>query len=584
MLASRSMGRLWARGPSPSHCDKVIPVLLPIVESLRIEVCAVWPLDRLERLIELNGVEQRQILERSKHFPLQNGPKIDALPGAVVELKRQRVRPNDVEPLDAVEGMTHGVILGSAQWLDLERRLAGLQEGVSRHAKCYRRTNRRAINGVTEAGVPEEGTGVGPQATAEYLGQARGRYLRAKSRTEKGQLLTEAMRVTGYHRTALIRAWGRPERVERARRRGRVRRYGPAVVRALKMIWEAAGYPWSMRLKALLPLWLPWARKRLALSKGVEAQVRAISARQIDRVLAPDKRRIRKRMYGRTKPGTLLKHHIPIKTDHWDVTEPGFTEVDLVSHSGERADGDFLHSLDMTDIHTTWVETAAVLGKSQVRVQEALEQLRQQLPFALRGIDSDNGSEFINAHLHGYCTARKIQFTRGRPYKKDDNAHVEQKNWTHVRKHMGYLRYDTETARTAMNDVYADLRLLQNLFLPSVKLPSKERVGARVRRRYGVPRTPLERVQACPQAHATAVAALVALRDRLDPFTLAARIAKKLERVYALASSRGAQVGRTGGGADAAAKTAPASAPLKITIKPPLPSVTPCMARRGAVR
>ena len=192
-------------------------------------------------------------------------------------------------------------------------------------------------------------------------------------------------------------------------------------------------------------------------------------------------------MYGRTKPGTLLKHHIPIKTDHWDVTEPGFTEVDLVSHSGERADGDFLHSLDMTDIHTTWVETGAVMGKSQVRVQEALEQLRQQLPFALRGIDSDNGSEFINAHLHAYCQTRQIQFTRGRPYKKDDNAHVEQKNWTHVRKHMGYLRYDTEAARVAMNAVYADLRLLQNLFLPSVKLQSKERVGARLRRRYGPP-------------------------------------------------------------------------------------------------
>jgi hypothetical protein len=289
-------------------------------------------------------------------------------------------------------------------------------------------------------------------------------------------------------------------------------------------------------------------------------------------------------MYGRTKPGTLLKHHIPIKTDHWDVTEPGFMEVDLVSHSGERAEGEFLHSLDMTDIHTTWVETGAVLGKSQVRVQEALEQLRQQLPFALLGIDSDNGSEFINAHLHGYCQAQQIQFTRGRPYKKDDNAHVEQKNWTHVRKHMGYLRYDTEAARTAMNSVYADLRLLQNLLLPSVKLRSKERVGARLRRRYGPPQTPLERVQACPHADAAKVAALVALRARLDPFALAARIETHLERVYALASSRGTQIGRTGGGADAAAQTAPASTPLKTTIQTPRPSVTPFMARRGAVR
>ena len=426
---------------------------------------------------------------------------------------------------------------------------------------------------------------MGPRAKTEYLARMRDRYTRAKTRREKGRLLTEAMAMTGHHRKALIRAWRRPEPVDarRRRRRGRARRYGPAAVRALKAIWTVAGYPWSVRLKALLPLWLPWARKRLSLSQAVDAQVRTISARQIDRVLAPDKRRIRRRMYGRTKPGTLLKHHIPIKTDHWDVTEPGFTEVDLVSHSGERADGDFLHSLDMTDIHTTWVETGAVLGKSQVRVQEALEQLRQQLPFPLRGIDSDNGSEFINAHLHGYCRARKIQFTRGRPYKKDDNAHVEQKNWTHVRKHRGYLRYDTEAARVAMNAVYADLRLLQNLFLPSVKLQSKERVGARLRRRYGAPQTPLDRVQACPRADHAKVHTLVALRNRLDPFVLAARIEEKLERVYALAARRGSQPITPGGGEKTGATTAPVFSPPPLKIKTPRPSVTPFMARRSAV-
>ena len=423
---------------------------------------------------------------------------------------------------------------------------------------------------------------MGPQAKSEYLAQMRDRYVRAKTRRQKGHWLAEAMTVTGYHRKALIRAWRRPERLDqRPRRRGRARRYGPAAVRALKAIWEAASYPWSVRLKALLPMWLPWARKRLALTTTIETQVRTISARQIDRVLAPEKRRIQRRQYGRTKPGTLLKHHIPIKTDHWDVAEPGFTEVDLVSHSGDRADGEFLHSLDMTDIHTTWVETGAVLGKSEIRVQEALDQLRQQLPFALRGIDSDNGSEFINAHLYRYCQAHDIQFTRGRPYKKDDNAHVEQKNWTHVRKHMGYLRYDTEAARTAMNTVYADLRLLQNLFLPSVKLQTKERVGARLRRRYGVPQTPLDRVQACPQADPAKVAALVTLRNRLDPFDLAARIDRKLERVYALASVRGTRPINPAGGAEAGAKTAPAPAPP--TIKTPPPSVTPFMARRSAV-
>lgn len=427
---------------------------------------------------------------------------------------------------------------------------------------------------------------MGPRAKREYLAQMRDRYVRAQSRQGRGALLTEAMAVTGYHRKALIRAWGRPVRrpARGQPKRGRRCRYTAATVRALKAIWTAAGYPWSVRLKALLPTWLPWARKRLALTAEIETQLRAISARQIDRVLAPDKRRLRRRHYGGTRPGTRLKHHIPIKTDHWDVTEPGFTEVDLVSHSGDRATGEFLHSLDVTDIHTTWVETRAVLGKSQIRVQEALEQIRQQLPFVLRGIDSDNGSEFINAHLHGYCQRLGIQFTRGRPYKKDDNAHIEQKNWTHVRKHMGYLRYDSEAALAAMNAAYADLRLLQNLFLPSVQLLSKERVGARLRRRYGPAQTPLERVQTCPQADPAKVAALIRQRDTLDPFVLAARIDDRLQRLYALAAHRAPAEPTPVGGKMSGAKSAPDISPPSLKVKTPRPSVTPIAARRGAVR
>ena len=280
---------------------------------------------------------------------------------------------------------------------------------------------------------------MGPQARPEYLAQMRDRYVGA-SRMEKGRVLTEAVTVTGYHRKAIIRAWRRPAvRPPRGPHRGRPTRYDAAVVRALRAVWVAAGYPWS--------------RRRLAVSPATEAKVRTISPRQIDRLLAPDQRTIRRRRYGRTKPGTLLKHHILVKTDHWDVIEPGFTEVDLVSHSGDRADGDFLHTLNLTDIQTTWVEHGAVMGKNQVRVQERLDHLRAALPFALRGIDSDNGSEFINAHLHRYCRAQQIRFTRGRPYKKNDNAHIEQKDWTHVRKLMGYVRYDSAAALAAMNDV-----------------------------------------------------------------------------------------------------------------------------------
>jgi hypothetical protein len=380
------------------------------------------------------------------------------------------------------------------------------------------------------------GNPVGPQTTREYLARMRERYERA-DRAAKSQLLDEVCAVTGYHRKAVIRRLRRSV-VRRVGRRGRPVRYGPRVVGALRQIWEAAGYPWSVRLRALLPTWLPWAVRRWKIPRDVAEKLRTMSPRQMDRCLQPFKKELRTRQYGRTKPGTLLKQQIPLKTDRWDVAVPGFTEIDLVAHSGDRADGDFLHSLNVTDIHTTWVDTRAVMGKSQLHVQRALEQLRHRLPFRLRGIDSDNGAEFINHHLRRYCEAQRIQFTRGRPYKKDDNAHIEQKNWTHVRKLLGYVRYDSEAALVAINALYDELCVLQNLFLPSVKLVEKQRVGARLRRRYDTPRTPFERVQACAAVDRAKVRALAQLQRQLDPLALAARIAAQLTQVYQLANHR----------------------------------------------
>ena len=380
------------------------------------------------------------------------------------------------------------------------------------------------------------GTRVGPQAIREYLTRIHERYQQAR-REEKGRLLNEVCEVTGYHRKAVIRLLRRREPRRRGRR-ARPVRYGPEVIAALRAVWTAAGYPWSVRLKALLPAWLPWARKRLRLTPSVEQALRHISPRQMDRRLQTHKRQLGKRLYGRTKPGTLLKHHIPIQTERWKTTTPGFTEIDLVSHSGDCADGEFLHSLNVTDIHTTWVETRAVMGKGERRVQEALETMRGALPFRLCGIDSDNGSEFINNHLYRYCQAHQMQFTRGRPYKKDDNAHIEQKNWTHVRKLVGYVRYDSAAALEALNALYADLRLLQNLCLPSVKLVKKTRVGSRLRRQYDAPQTPLARVQACEGTDPDKVAALRRIQATLDPFALSARIDRQIQQLYRLASVR----------------------------------------------
>jgi hypothetical protein len=228
-----------------------------------------------------------------------------------------------------------------------------------------------------------------------------------------------------------------------------------------------------------------------------------------------------------------------VKTDHWDVHQPGFTEVDLVSHSGNSASGEFAHTLNVTDIHTTWTESRAVLGRGEEAVQRALNEIAGVLPFALLGVDSDNGSEFINWHLKRWCEQRQIQLTRGRPYKKDDNAHVEQKNWTHVRKLLGWDRYDTHEAVAAINELYGhELRLWLNLFLPSVKLVKKVRVGSKVRRVYDAARTPFERVWECAQTDAQKVAQLEQLRKRLDPFQMSRSIERKLERISRLANRR----------------------------------------------
>ena len=371
----------------------------------------------------------------------------------------------------------------------------------------------------------------------DYLRAIYDRYRRGSDEA-KGKILDEFCRVCDYHRKYAIRLLNGPRPGARpAPRRTRGPSYSRAVIRALAQIWEAAGYPWSVRLKAMVPIWLPWLRQRMPLTPELEAQLHAISARQIDRRLQPRKRILRRRIYGRTKPGTLLKHHIPIKTDHWNVTQPGFTEIDLVSHSGDCADGEFAHSFNVTDIHTTWTETRAVLGKGQGGIVAGLEEMRQSMPFTLRGIDSDNGSEFLNHHLVRYCRTGQIQFTRGRPYQKDDNAHIEQKNWTHVRKLIGWDRYDSTAAVQLLNDLYRhELRLMMNLFQPSVKLMRKERVGAKLKRCYDVPRTPLERLQAYPDADPKSVARLIALRDTTDPFALAKTIDDKLVRIYELAS------------------------------------------------
>ncbi len=382
---------------------------------------------------------------------------------------------------------------------------------------------------------------MGRQSRWEYFRAVYARYRGADRRTKR-VILNEFCANTRYHRKHALRLLnGPPPSRARPRSPHPARRptYGTALVSGLKAIWRAAGYPWSVRLKALIPLWMPWVRKHFRLSAELERQLLAISPRQIDRRLGPHKARLKRRVYGGTRPGRLLKHHIPIKTDHWDVHVPGFAEVDLVAHSGNCGSGEFAYSLNATDIHTAWTETRAVLGRGETAVRDALDQISTTLPFRLLGVDSDNGTEFINWHLRRWCAKRDIQHTRGRPYKKDDNAHIEQKNWTHVRKLMGWERYDTPQAVEALNDLYRnELRLWMNLFQPSVKLVKKLRVGSRLRRVYDRAQTPFDRVRASQVADPARLAELDRLRASLDPFELARRIEGKLGTIYELAHRR----------------------------------------------
>jgi len=375
----------------------------------------------------------------------------------------------------------------------------------------------------------------------KYLETVYQRY-RKSSKGSKGKILDELCEVCKYNRKyAIWKISHMPmEEKHKARpKRKRPRKYDHQVLGVLEKIWNAANYPWSLRLKEIIRLWLPWIRVRYRIPPEVEEKLLSISPSTIDRALKPKKIKLKRRLYGRTKPGALLRHKIPVRTDTWDVKRPGFTEADLVPHCGGSSQGEFIYSLNLTDILSGWVETEAVMGKGQIGILEALEKISQRFPFMILGIDSDNGSEFINYHLLSWCEKRGIQFTRSRPYKKDDNAHIEQKNWTHVRKFMGWDRYDSQKALETMNDLYEnELPLFMNLFQPSVKLVKVIRKGSRKKRVYDKPQTPLDRLLASGHLDEKRCEELKALRERLDPFKRSEVVNYKLERIWELAHYR----------------------------------------------
>lgn len=330
----------------------------------------------------------------------------------------------------------------------------------------------------------------------EYTEAVRWRYLKA-TKKEKGRILDEFIRVSGYHRKAAVRLLHRSGRPSNGNRLGGRRRYGSEVVDALRQAWEASDRLCSKRLKPFLGELARVMRQHgeLHLSAAVEAQLCQISPATIDRALGPWRHSDGRRQLSTTKPGSLLKSSIPIRTfTDWQEGSPGFLEVDLVAHCGETTEGFYLNTLCCTDVASGWSECLGVWGKSQHRVGTAVHQVRQRLPFSMLGLDSDNGGEFINQHLYSCCRRERITLTRARFYKKNDSCCVELKNWSVVRRIVGYDRYTSHAALVDLNRAYNILRLYTNFFQPVMKLKSKTTHGARVHKVYDTAKTPYERL------------------------------------------------------------------------------------------
>jgi hypothetical protein len=387
-----------------------------------------------------------------------------------------------------------------------------------------------------------------PQSLNEYTEIIAKRYKRAVYKS-KIELLNEYCQVTGFHRKHAIRKLNSFKFFQKPKKHkcGRKAIYDkPPILKVLRKIWLTANLPCSKLLKAILPHWLPHYTQTCGSVDPVTlGLLDKISSATIDRLLKPIRPRYHKKGRSCTKPGSLLRNQIPVATDQWNQTMPGFLESDTVHHCGDNTAGQYVLTVNYTDLATGWSEQRAVWGKGELGVLKQTQHVEQSLPFPLRGFDADNGGEFINNHLLKYLTMREgnpVQFTRSRAYKKDDNAHIEQKNWTHVRQWLGYDRFDNPAIVASLNDLYtSEWRLFHNFFIPSVKLIDKRRLHSKIIKRFDQPQTPLQRVLAADSA-------IVSEHDKeqlskfyrsLNPFILRKNMEAKIAKVLRLASRSG---------------------------------------------
>jgi hypothetical protein len=354
-------------------------------------------------------------------------------------------------------------------------------------------------------------------------------------------MLDELVATIGYNRSYATRALRLALKVPSKskaspkRRRRRERLYDDKVVAALTKVWATLDMPCGKRLGPYLKTIVPILEgfNELDLDNDTRDKLISMSAATIDRLMKAERRRIDLKRRSGTKPGSLLKHQIPVRTFcDWDENKPGFLEIDLVAHNGGNPRGDFCQTLDVTDIHSTWTETRAVKNKAQMWVFEALMDISLGLPFDIKGIDSDNGSEFINNHLVKYCQDNKITFTRSRPLRKNDNCFIEQKNYTVVRKTVGYARHDTQEELDLLNEIYVHLRRYTNFFQPTMKLIEKTRIGSKIKKVYDQPKTPYQRLMDCPEITKESKAELKHEFESINPTALKRELTVLVDELF----------------------------------------------------
>lgn len=375
-------------------------------------------------------------------------------------------------------------------------------------------------------------------AKKELISEVKARYIKA-DKEQKTKILDEFCQNTGYHRkyaTTILQAGYDYGRAKREGRKPRKKVYSSKVISKIIEIWELLDYPCGARLQPVLVSTAEamMRNKEIDIDDEILNKMNQISISTVDRRLNKE-RNIRKlsRNRGTTRHGSLLKSSVPIKITDWDTDEVGFMEMDTVAHNGGDPSGEFIYSLDLVEIFSGWTEQRAVMGKGKIGVVGEVDGVKQTVPFEIKGLDSDTGSEFINWHMVNYCKEQNIFFTRSRPNRKNDNAYVEQKNYTHIRKQLGYRRYDTQEQLKSINDLYKnELRLFNNFFMPVMKIKSKEKINNSVcKKKYDKTQTPYQRLINSNQISEQKKKELTELYLSLNPVQLKKTIKEKIKRI-----------------------------------------------------